>query len=76
MWSDPGQELESPNVAALYHICQARLGRTSGSKRGRLEITLRRLSKAHQLLQSRQWIEEFIGRPRSKPQDTPQSADR
>ncbi len=76
VWSDPGQVLESPNVAALYHLCQARRGRTSGSKRGRLEITLRRLSKAHQLLQSRQWIEEFIGRPRSKPQDKPNRASR
>ncbi len=71
VWSDPGQVLESPNVAGLYHVCQARLGRTSGPKRGRLEITLRRLRKANDLLQRRQWIEDFIGRPAPAPKDEP-----
>ena len=70
VWSDPSQMLQSPNVAALYHVCQARLGRTSGPKRGRLEITLRRLRKAYELLQRRQWIEDFIGRPLPKSPDS------
>ena len=26
-WKDPGETLESPNVAALLHLCQARVGR-------------------------------------------------
>ncbi len=76
VWSDPGQLLQSPNLAALYHVCQARLGRTTGPKRGRLEITLRRLRKAYELLQRRQWIEDFIGRPLPKSPNEPQSADR
>lgn len=76
VWSDPRLVLESPNVAALFHVCRSRLGRTSGPKRSRLEITFRRLSKAHDLLQSRQWIEAFIGRPLPKSASEPQSADR
>ncbi len=69
VWKDPGQVLESPNVAALHQVCRARLGRTAGSKRGRLEITLRRLRKAHELLQSRAWIEAFLGHPLPQSQD-------
>ncbi len=63
VWSDPSQVVDSPNVAALYHVCKARLSRTPGAKRGRLEINLRRLGKAYQLLKGRRWIEDFIGRP-------------
>ncbi len=68
VWRDPSEVLEAPNVAALHHVCQARLSRTAGPKRGRLEITLRRLRKAHELLQSRAWIEDFLGRPLPQPQ--------
>ena len=75
VWSDPAQVLESPNVAALYHVCYGRLGRTAGPKRGRLEITYRRLRKAHELQRSRDWIEAFIGRPRPPVASEPRSAD-
>ncbi len=76
VWNDPGQVLKSPNVAALHHVCHARLGRTTGTKRGRLEITLRRLRKAHELLQSRAWIEAFLGHPLPQPQSKHPRANR
>ncbi len=69
VWRDPADVLPSPNVAALRHVCRSRLGRTTGPKRGRLEITLRRLRKAHELLQSRAWIEDFLGHPLPPSQD-------
>ncbi len=69
VWRDPGDVLPSPNVAALHHVCHARLGRTQGPKRGRLEITLRRLRKAHELLKSRAWIEDFLGHPLPQSRD-------
>ncbi len=74
--SDPTQVLDSPNVAALYHVCKARLSRTTGAKRGRLEINLRRLGKAYQLLKGRRWIEDFIGRPLPPAGSKAQPADR
>ena len=61
-WRDPGEILESPNIAALRHLCKARAGRVSGTTRRRwLGVILRRLQKAHELARFRARIEAFIG---------------
>lgn len=63
-WRDPGKVLESPNVAALVRVCEARVGRVRRVvRRRRLEGILCKLEQAHELAMSRAWIEEFIGPP-------------
>lgn len=62
VWRDPAQFLDSPNVAALYHLCGARVGRVrSLVRRRKLEEILRKLEQAYELAKSRAWTEEFIG---------------
>ncbi|MCP3958267.1 MAG: hypothetical protein GY719_10490 [bacterium] len=64
VWKDPTLFLQSPNVVALLHVCQARAGRTTERHRRRkLEVIERRLRAAHELARSRAWIEAFIGPP-------------
>lgn len=42
VWRDPVRILESPNVAALLHVCAARAGRVQGVvRRRKLEMILR-----------------------------------
>ncbi len=63
-WRDPEKILQSPNIAALRHVCRARQGRVTGvARRRQLDVTLRRLERAHALARSRAWIEDFIGPP-------------
>lgn len=63
-WRDPAKILESPNVAALVHLCCARGGRVRAvNRRRKLDAILRKLERAHELTRSRAWIEDFIGPP-------------
>lgn len=63
-WRDPAQVLESPNVAALFQLCSARMGRvTAVTRRRRLEAVCRKLGQAWELARDRAWIEAFIGPP-------------
>lgn len=58
----PRESLPSPNLAALRCVCRARLGRTTPpARRQRLEKVLRKLDAAHELAQTRTWIDDFIG---------------
>ncbi len=61
-WRHPSEFVESPNLAALVHVCQARLQRTSpAARRLKLERIRRRLEAAYQVAQTRSWIDDFIG---------------
>ncbi len=61
-WREPRQVLDSPNVAALRYACRARLNRVSPSPRQqRLQRTLRRIERAHDLARTRAWVNDFIG---------------
>ena len=61
-WRDPRKVLESPNVAALFYTCRARVGRVHrAGRRRRLEAILRKLKRANDHSRRRAWIEEFIG---------------
>ena len=63
-WRDPASILDSPNLAALLHVCRARLKRVVKLARERkLERILRRVERAYELARSRAWIEAFIGEP-------------
>ncbi len=67
-WRDPAKILDSPNLAALVHVCQARLKRTSpAARRLKLERTRRRLDEAYRLAQTRSWIDDFIGPVPAEP---------
>ncbi len=67
-WRDPAKILDSPNLAALVHVCQARLKRTSPAARQlKLERTRRRLEAAYQVAQTRAWIDDFIGPVPAEP---------
>ena len=65
VWSDPAEVLSSPNVAALVHVCRARVGRVAGiTRRQRLEaIVLERLERAYAHAEERAWIEAFNEAP-------------
>ncbi len=61
-WRDPAEVVESPNLAALVSVCRARIRRTSPAKRRqKLERILRRIEPAHRLVQTRAWIDDFLG---------------
>ncbi len=61
-WRDPAKVLESPNVAALVHVCRARVGRVQGiTRRRRLETLGLKLERAHERARDRAWIEAWIG---------------
>lgn len=63
-WRDPSAILESPNVAALLQVCEARLEHVSGKQRQRrLEAILRKLEQAHERARTRAWIEAFLDPP-------------
>ncbi len=63
-WRDPAKVLSSPNLAALLHICHARLNRVQKlARQRRLEMILRKVERAYELARSRAWIEAFIGEP-------------
>lgn len=65
-WRDPKKVLEAPNVAALFHLCRARVGRIStGRRRRHLESIVRKLKLARDLDRNRAWIEDFIGLPQT-----------
>ena len=60
----PVMVLEAPNVAALYRVCSARMGRIAGvARRRRLEGVCRKISSAWERARDRAWIEAFIGPP-------------
>ncbi len=66
-WRDPSEVVDSPNVAALYHVCRARVGRVQGlTRRRRLEGKLRKLDKAYDWARSKAMVEAFVGLPRGK----------
>ncbi len=61
-WRDPKTVLQSPNIAALFHVARARGERVSGAARcRRLEAIQRKLERAHERAQTRAWIEAFLG---------------
>ncbi len=63
-WRDPAKIIGSPNLAALLHVCHARLNRvTKLARERRLETTLHRVKRAYEIARSRAWIEAFIGEP-------------
>lgn len=77
VWRDPALVLESPNVAALYYVCAARLGRVAAAgRRRRLEGTCRKLEQAYELARNRAWIEAFIGPPLASPGAEAEGTDR
>ncbi len=60
-----GASPDSPNLAALLRVCQARLKRVSSvGRRRRLEKIRRRVQAAYELARTRAWIGAFIGPPR------------
>jgi len=62
-WRDPGQVLGTrPNLAALRHLCQARLRRAWHlPRRRRLERIYQKLEAAYAHARTRAWIDDFIG---------------
>ncbi len=69
-WRDPAQVLRSPNLAALFYVCRARLNRvTNLAREQRLEIILRRVTRPYKLARSRAWIEAVIGPMPEKPRE-------
>lgn len=75
-WRDPKRVLASPNVAALHHLCRARLARiTTSTRRRRLEAISKKLELARELARSRAWIEAFIGPPLNVRQEAPHHAE-
>ena len=76
-WKDPAKILASPNLAALLHVCHARLNRVQKlARRRRIETILRRIERAHELARSRAWIEAFIGEPLPVKRQEAAKADR
>ncbi|MCP3963759.1 MAG: hypothetical protein GY719_38475 [bacterium] len=70
-WRDPAKILDSPNLAALRHVCHARLNRVSKlARQHRLERILQRVEQAYELARSRAWIEAFIGEVAPEKQHT------
>ncbi len=62
-WRDPAEVLGgTTNLAALCHVCRARLSRISkASRRQRLMSIQRRIEAAYRLGRTRAWIKDFIG---------------
>jgi hypothetical protein len=63
IWRDPKQVLgPRSNLAALSHLCQARLRRVRHPpRRRRLERMYQRLEAAYAQARTRAWIDDFIG---------------
>ncbi len=67
-WQDPAEVVGATNLAALRHVCRARLSRVSrASRRQRLMSIQRRIESAYSLARTRAWVQEFIGPPPGKP---------
>ncbi len=61
-WRSLSRIVKQPNLAALHHVCAARLARTTNVKRRqRLEIIRRQVDAAYQQARTRAWLEDFLG---------------
>ncbi len=59
---DPEKLLDAPNLAALLHVCHARLNRVTQVNRcRRLERIQRTVKRAYEQARTRAWIDDFIG---------------
>ncbi len=61
-WQDPVKVLGATNLAALRHVCEARLTRVwKVARRTGLQRIQRRVEAAYKLARTRVWIDDFIG---------------
>jgi hypothetical protein len=71
-WRSPSSVVKEPNLAALHHVCAARLARTTNAKhRQRLLVIQRRIVAAYEQARTRAWLEDFLGPLPVKKQEGP-----